>query len=199
MIHRKAPGKFVYGNIQNASDLWQFTEFLSNMDGGSLEFFSRWNTAASVQWTDTPALDYSWFMQRLSMANDLGKPLICWDGWADAVTNPQAAYARASFLLRWAGNGMSALGVWQDVSGGGDPATQYWTWDIGTPTGAMFNADAVSTAFQREFTGGRVILNAHGTTAKSFTLGTTFRRMDGTTTSSPISLAAHTAEVLRFP
>ena len=96
-------------------------------------------------------------------------------------------YARANFYLDWDG-GPSSLSFDPKFA---DPWSPYWTTDLGMPLGPKFQ---VGTAWRRNYERGAVVVNP-SSSAAVIDLGSTFRRIDGSSVTS-VTLDPATAAVL---
>lgn len=99
-------------------------------------------------------------------------------------------YARATFLLAWNGDDGSAFNY--RTLDSGPTYLPDWTADVGVPTSARYG---VGRGWRRDFAGGTVVINPAASGSQSFNLGGSFRRPDGSCTSS-VTLAATRALVL---
>jgi hypothetical protein len=160
---------FCYGpDDKSANNAW-WTQVAPLTDGLITETFEQNPNNYADVFYECPTCSWlgNWKnnLTVLDIANAAGK-----DAFALSTVTPgsaQAKYTRASFLLKW--NGTS--GGFAVNLGGTDPWDPNWTYDVGTPTGAM---TASGAAYYRTYSKGKVIVNPSPTqtvTVLGVTLG----------------------------
>jgi hypothetical protein len=113
--------------------------------------------------------------------------------WSSATASQLASwhrYALGSFLLGYKpGHAYFEFRSNHDLT----TPSPYWDVNLGSPSGAYF---ASSSMYVRNFQYGKVIVNPTGS-SHSVGLGRRYETLSGTYVSGTISLAAHSAQVLR--
>ena len=111
-------------------------------------------------------------------------------GKGSATDTHKMMYGKASFLLKWDGQGGGFF--WQMNDAASDPWNPAWTTNIGTPSAARFQ---VGVGWRRNYTGGTVLVNPSPTTAQTFNLGASYLTPSGTSVTT-VTLQPTTAMIL---
>ncbi len=152
----------------------------------TLEHFIRWNNTGPL-FTDPGNWISSLTMMEQLQATGADYMAIAYGGVDDVQIQ---RYARATFLLGWNGKPGSSLAYRADEAA--DPFTPGWTTDIGVPSGERFK---VGAGWQRNYSGGTVVINPSPGGSQQFNLGGRYRRPDGSCSQS-VSLSATEALVM---
>lgn len=156
--------------------------------GSMMEFWTKpGQTSAGYGRLTDNHWDYQ--MDQMSVAESMGKVFlpVTYGAMSDVTTQ---RYARASFLLAWAGGASTYF--WTPETTNTDPYTPDWTADVGAPTGAKF---AVGIGWRRTFTGGTVVVNPTSAGSLTVALGAAYLLPSGATVTS-VTLAPGTGLVL---
>jgi hypothetical protein len=116
-------------------------------------------TAWSQQWDGWQRL--------IGVAQSMGTDFVGLE-YNSATDTAAMTYGKASFLLEW--NGGRSEFIYKN--GSTDPTNGAWTTDIGTPTAQKVQ---VGVGWERDFTGGTVLVNPSPSVSQTFTVnGTTY-------------------------
>ncbi len=162
-----------------------FSQWLSYASGAYQEYWSKSGNFSTTccNYTGTSWDYHQSFFRIAEQANKLYLPVTK----AASTDTRSMEYARANFYLDWDG-GPSSLSFDPKFA---DPWSPYWTTDLGMPLGPKFQ---VGTAWRRNYERGAVVVNP-SSSAAVIDLGSTFRRIDGSSVTS-VTLDPATAAVL---
>jgi hypothetical protein len=170
-----------YDALATWSDWIQFTS------GAAQEYYSKWGTDSSGQFTGS---DWT-FRQQFQIATEAAGKIFLGLTYAPRSDSRSMIYARANFLLNTASGSRSALVFEPGDQEASDPYSPAWTADVGNPTGARYQ---VGAAWRRDFTGGTVVVNP-STATTTVQLGAGYVDSAGAPVTS-VTLAPATGAIL---
>jgi len=133
------------------------------MDENYAETSNHTLRAAGTAWNQ----QWDGWQRLIGVAQSMGDDFVGLE-YNSATDTAAMTYGKASFLLEW--NGGGSVFIYKD--GSTDPTNGAWTSDIGTPTAPKMQ---VGVGWERDFTGGTVLVNPSPSVSQTFTVnGTTY-------------------------
>ena len=170
----------------------RWDRWVSYGSGAVQEYFSKWGHEAS-RWLTDDGVHNDWSgRQALFARTQAAGKIFIGISYAPSDDLLSMRYARASFLLDWAG-GTGALIFEPTTPEAQDPTFPAWTADLGSPTGARLK---VGVAWKRTFAGGVVVLNPSPSSVQTVDLGASYTLPDGST-GSTVTVGPTDAVLLR--
>jgi hypothetical protein len=197
------PGwRTVFGDeCDGSQQLWWYRQIAPDVDGIATERWQMsWNDGSVRLSGSASCSGQNWdgWQRLVSAVQRMGTdffPLT--SGPGDAAGVAKSTYLKASFLLDYNG-GTSALIYASGGYGNYDArvddwmAGAPWTLDLGKPLGAKFR---VGVGWQRNFTGGTVVIDPDPTTSQTFPLNRSYL-LPPLTPQTPLTLTPGTALIL---
>lgn len=203
-IGTNMPGYIVVPNISNGASLSIFSDWITLVDGAHREFSQKYGHSTSQGITPvTPPGSNSRFIapdfdtdQAFLAAAVTAKKFFIPITYSESGDEEMMRYGRAAFLLDWSPYQKSAY--LYSLSGiYGDHYNINWAKTIGIPTGAKFNVLSRADCWQRNYSGGTVLLNASNTSQTFDTSSISgYLKYDETPVGNSLTLASGTAMIL---
>jgi hypothetical protein len=165
-----------------------WADWLRFTSGAMQEYYSKWGSSSSDWFAGN---DWT-FRQRFQALTEQAGKIFLGVTYAPKGDERSMAWARANFLLQDEPANGGALIFQATDPEAQDPYGASWTADVGSPTGARFQA---GSAWRRNFTGGTVVVNPTSSTV-TVALGARYTTTGGSTTRS-VTLGPTSGAILR--